>query len=148
MTREIKVEMNEGMKKVRYPNILRSGGLGPCVAFALYDARTRSGYMAHDLEFHSFEMEKRLKLIKKDYGSIARLQVYVTGNSIWSKDNQDQRDFEMRERELYESFLRKNFVERRTYVDWSPPDIMRELILDTKVPEFRVEDINFDDLEH
>ena len=66
-TEEIYVGMGD-LKKALYPNILCSGGLGPCIAVAVYHPATRSGYMLHE---HHADIEAKIKEIQEDYRDLS-----------------------------------------------------------------------------
>ncbi len=79
--REVAVGMYE-MKKARCPNILVSEGIGPCIAIALYDEKTKSGYMMHQPNFEPKNLESKIGNIREDYKDLGRLRVLVTGSSM------------------------------------------------------------------
>jgi len=141
-TEEIEVGMGE-LKKALYPNILCSGGLGPCIAVAVYHPATRSGYMLHE---HHADIEAKIKEIQRDYRDLSRVQVYVTGNSSLSSLDTEQRAFERYFRVDVEKIINQYFNQRQTTFEWLADNLCGELYLYTSSGKFIVDTENLADL--
>ena len=135
---DIEVEQFE-MKKANYPDTLRSGGLGPCIAIGVYDPMTRSGYMMHEPHFQSADLDKNINEIRRDYGDLIRLRVFVAGNSLDSDDDAKQREFNRSNRPYVEQTLKKYFQVSQLQVNWMPDDHIAVLSLDTSTGEFELD---------
>ena len=141
-TEEIYVGMGD-LKKALYPNILCSGGLGPCIAVAVYHPATRSGYMLHE---HHADIEAKIKEIQEDYRDLSRVRVYVTGNSLLSSDDAEQRVFERSFRADVEKIINLYFNQKQTKFDWLADNLCGELFLYTASGKFIVDSENLADL--
>ena len=141
----IKVEQFE-MKKANSPDILRSGGLGPCIAIGIYDSKTKSGYMMHGLDFQSDDLDGKIQEIKKDYGNLTELQIFAVGNSLDSFDNEEQREYEIINRPFVEQILRKYFQDSQLQIKWIHDDHCAELFLDTSTGEFELDIQSLDEM--
>lgn len=139
---EINVGMGE-LKKALYPDILCSGGLGPCIAVAVYDPVTRSGYMLHE---HHPNIEAKIKEIQKDYQDLSRVQVFVTGNSLFSDFDAEQTAFERSFRADVEKIISQYFNQRQTEIQWLADNLCGELYLYTSSGKFIVDSENLDEL--
>ena len=125
---DVIVLQDDHWKKAYSPNILCSGGIGPCVAISIYDSKSKSGYMLHD---PSPTLMKRispfLKEVIEDYGSVSGLEVHVTGAAIC--DGEDFEEVLPLEREYTLKELYKVFKEDQVFVEWLPNNTIGELIL-------------------
>ncbi len=139
---EIEVRMGE-LKKAFYPNILCSGGLGPCIAVAVYHPATRSGYMLHE---HHADIEAKIIEIKRDYRDLSRVRVFVTGNSLFSDFDAEQRAFERSFRADAERIINQYFNQRQTKIQWLADNLCGELYLYTSSGKFIVDSEKVDDL--
>lgn len=133
---EINVGVGE-MNKAYSPDILRTEGLGPCIAVAVYDPVTESGYMIHALPHTS--LESKIKEIRDDYGDLTRLRVFVTGNSLSLNSCQgaEQGGDDLSDRPYVEGIIKRNFNRRRIKIQWLPDCHCGELCLDTSTGKFR-----------
>lgn len=132
---DIKVEPFE-MKKANSPDILESGGLGPCIAIGVYDSKTKSGYMIHELDYA--DLDRKIREIKRDYCDLRRLKIFVVGNSLDSFGSKEQREYEISKRPCIEQTLRKYFQDSQLQIRWTPDDYCAELFLDTSTGEFKL----------
>ncbi|MEK6905862.1 MAG: hypothetical protein AABX24_05670 [Nanoarchaeota archaeon] len=139
---EIEVGMGE-LKKAFYPNFLCSGGLGPCIAVAVYHPATRSGYMLHE---HHADIEAKIKEIKRDYRDLSRVRVYVTGNSLFSDFDAEQKAFERSFRADVEKIISQYFNQRQTKIQWLADNHCGELYLYTSSGKFIVDSENLVEL--
>jgi len=141
---DIEVEQFE-MKKASYPDTLSSGGLGSCIAIGVYDPKTRSGYMMHEPIFQYANLDEKIQEIKRDYGNLARLKLFVAGNSL-SWDDAEQREFERSDRPYVERILRKYFQNSQLQIKWTPDNHIAELFLDTSSGEFDLDVQSLDEM--
>ncbi|MEK6939304.1 MAG: hypothetical protein AABX31_01110, partial [Nanoarchaeota archaeon] len=145
----IYVEIRE-MTKAHSRDILWTDGLGPCIAVAVYDPVTKSGYLMHALLHTS--LEPHIEQIKNDYLDLSRLHVFVTGNSLSFYNEAEQRKFDFAERLYVEEVIAKSFNKRGTTIRWLPDHHCGELRLDLSTGKFKagsekLEDILDDDYE-
>jgi len=138
MQQEIEVEMSE-MEKANYPDILRSSGLGPCIAIGFYDPQTRSGYMTHEAHYQYADLDGQIQEIQGDYGDLSRLKVCAIGNSMEKDMDKEEREFAISSRPHVEQILRKYFDDSQIQFKWMPDDYNAELTLDTLTGEFDVD---------
>ena len=132
----IKVEDSE-MKKANYPDTLRSGGLGPCIAIGVYDPKSKSGYMMHEGNFQYEDLDGAIQVIERDYGDLSSLKVFATGNSLSSyDDDEEQREYEIANRPFVEQILNKYFQASQLQIEWMPDDVTADLYLYTSNGEF------------
>lgn len=127
---------SEGIIKGKAPTILRSGGLGPCTAIGIFNKEDKTGYMLHEPYFLYADLEEKLEIIKKDYARLDNLKVYVTGNSLSSQDDENQRNFEFGDREYVENTLKKYFTNKQIKFDWLKDDLTTELSLNLNTGKF------------
>lgn len=138
MKKEVYVEMFL-MEKEFYPNILNSGGLGPCVAIGIYNPNERSGYMIHHPMPYKDNLNSFFKVIKKDYKNTSNLKIYVTGNSPSETDDLTQ-DEHYSLRTLVEESIENNFESSKLRYDWTDDlNCITSLILDLEKEKFSVE---------
>lgn len=143
--RKIKVSMLK-MKKANYPDTLWSGGVNTCIAIGFYNPDQRNGYMLHHPDMHHFDLEGAIGRIQQNYGTLSKLKVFVTGNSLTSDDDEDQRRYELEDRPYVEKTLAKYFQEKQLEIQWLPDDYWAELSLDTSTGEFRFEKGSLDEM--
>ena len=142
---DIKVEQFE-MKKANFPDTLRSGGLGPCTAIGVYDSKTKSGYMMHEIDFQDADLDGKIQEIKRDYGDLTGLEIFVVGNSLDSFDDEEQREYEISKRPYVEQTLRKYFQDSQLQIRWILDDHCAELFLDTSTGEFKLDIQSLDEM--
>jgi len=142
---QIDVEMFE-MEKAECPDILASGGLGPCIAIGVYDLQSKSGYMMHDPQFEEEDLEERIKIIREDYKDLSRLSLFVAGNAFSAGLELGKAGFKgipreriYASRELVINFLKKYFKDSQMKVQWLPDNYTGELYLDTSTGKFTFE---------
>ncbi|MDO8510725.1 MAG: hypothetical protein Q7S55_01015 [Nanoarchaeota archaeon] len=140
---ELYVEVGE-MTKAHSPDSLWTDGLGPCIAVAVYDPVTKSGYLMHALPHTS--LEPKIEEMSKDYGDLSRLRVFVTGNSMSFYNGIRQDKFDLSERSYVEGIMTKYFNKRRTTIQWLPDNHCGELHLDTSTGKFKAGSETMDEL--
>ena len=145
-SREIYVGMGE-IEKATFPDMLRSGGLGPCVAVAFYHPQSRSGYLLHEHYTDEAKLEANLAILKRDYGDLSSLLVFATGNSLssYGNGNAEQTHFDLCIRRQVEQMLARHFTKSQIRVEWLPDQHSGELYLDTATGNFKVEKEPFED---
>ncbi|MFW6024728.1 MAG: hypothetical protein ACOCRX_00130 [Candidatus Woesearchaeota archaeon] len=138
MRKEVFVEMFL-MEKEFSPNILNSGGLGPCVAIGFYNPNEKSGYMLHHPMPYKDNLDNYFNEIKEDYKDTSNLEIYVTGNSPSMSDDINQIDH-YNLRELIEESLTDYFYDSKLNYDWTDDyNCITNLILDLEKGHFEVE---------
>lgn len=143
MQRTIEVDEFE-MRKAFFPDILKAGGLCPCIAIGIYDPQTKSGYMMHEPSFRYANLDTKIQEIRADYGDLSKLKVFAAGNSLSSEDDEQQREREKAERSFVEHVLKKYFTGEQIHIEWTADDMIAELILDTSEGKFYLEIMTFD----
>ncbi len=125
---EIVVETYE-YKKAEAPDILCSGGLGPCIAVgAIYG---KKGYMTHYVPCGTTtDLDKLLKDLKKEVKNFAWLKIYIAGGGIQSGNSQENVNSTLEGRKkcldrIAETGFRK-YIKR---IQWAGKNISQELIL-------------------
>ncbi len=136
--REIVVGIDE-FRKATCPDVLKSGGLGPCIAIGVYNPSDRSGYMLHeaDPQTTNYLMEF-LRTIEADYGGMDGLRVRVGGNSLSNADTIDRslREYQKCNRIYVKNTLLNYFERRRIIFRRAPDDNNCELVLDLQKGSF------------
>jgi hypothetical protein len=137
--KEIEVPMFE-WRRVEYPDILKSGGLEPCIAIGLYDPETRSGYGYHYIPGSRYtELRKMIASARNVYHDLSGLAVFIGGNSLDSDEDADSLESSLAERLRIRKLLGRYFKDSQIQVRWLPNDSSGELFLDTMAGEFRFE---------
>lgn len=117
--KEIKVGVNE-YKKATAPDILDSGGLGPCIAVgAIYG---KKGYMVHWVPGTILEeLDKLLKDLKKGVKDLSKLDIYIAGGGIDpDEEDEEEEKIVLEERELcLEKIADAGFSENIRKVQWA-----------------------------
>ena len=134
MMEEYRLEIGEG-RAASAPDIMRSGGLGPCIAIAAYDPRTRSGYMVHEPAPGKQELAAFVQVVENAYGGLERVRVFAAGGALDPYPMLPELTGMIDEsRKIVEDALRKRFG-RRARFSWGEC----ELFLDLKRGRFNVE---------
>ena len=141
--KEVIVKSGRGMVKGYSPDLIRSGGLGPCIAVGIYDYFSKSGYMMHEVDYSCIDFGSKIEMLKRDYGSLNNLKVFAAGNSIFSLDKLEQKDLELSSRYFVEEMLVKYFPVGNIEFNWLDDDVVGELFLDTKTGIFSLDDLIF-----
>ncbi len=147
---EIEVGQFE-FKKAYSPDVLSSGGLGPCIAVGVFDPLTRSGYIMHSPGFKICEPEMEFNLFRiiEDYlGSsrdLSKLKVFAAGCAFERDDDLDFRKFKIDERAHAERILRNYFNDSQLTIKWTPNNHIAALSLYTSTGKFEVDYIDLDD---
>jgi len=133
-------------KKALFPDILDSGGLGPCIAVAIYDPVTRSGYMAHSPSFDNDEiLETLIQRVQEDYGDLSSLRILAFGGAIDTGIFlPDQIQGVKRCRVYVDDILKKHFSAPQIQIKWAANYMIASLILDTSKGRFITEETPFE----
>ena len=127
-------------RRVSSPDALKSGGVGPCIAIAVYDPLTQSGYMMHEASFILADLGDTLRKIERDYGGLKRLKVCAFGSGIPSSllpgTLPDLADRILEIRAFVEATLREYFDESQIKTRWLEKGWVGELFLHTSSGQF------------
>ena len=130
-------------EKVIYPDVISSGGLGPCIAVGFYNSKLKEGYMVHEPCFHdSKSLDRIINSIKSDGTNLNDLTVYATGNSISCYDDETQKKYNLADRVYVESVLKSFFSKSQLTIKWAKKDTTSELYLDTLKEQFLLQTIS------
>jgi hypothetical protein len=123
---EIKVDMNE-YKTTTAPNILTSGGLGPCICVgAIYK---KKGYMTHFVTGAGLcELNRLLDDLKRDVKTKSSLKVYVAGGELRGAKINSVDETQIEYRKLTLDRI-ADYGFKTTEVRWNWPDSTQELFL-------------------
>jgi chemotaxis receptor (MCP) glutamine deamidase CheD len=130
------LEMDES-GRVNYPNVISSGGLGPCIAVGIYDKKSRSGYMMHkagadnDKDLEVFLRDTLKSTTKED------LKVWVCGGVI-DVDDGDEADVQSARNHVI-NLIEEYFEKEQVSINWAKPRTITELILNTETGKFTIE---------
>ena len=129
MINEVIVDQFE-WANVSFPDTIRSGGLYPCIAVGLLDTKFRRAYLNHESNpsqgdrmptFLDGVLEKSAKV---------DLQVYVTGAIILDSDDDEDKEYVLKNRKYVEDLVRKYFEDGQTRICWLPASALGgELII-------------------
>ena len=81
----IKVEQGE-YRKARSPDVLDSGGIGPCIVVgAIYG---KKGYMSHEVSsLIDLRLDEMLRDLKKECRELRKLEIYIAGGGTDSRED-------------------------------------------------------------
>ncbi|HLD33456.1 MAG TPA: hypothetical protein VJB66_01935 [Candidatus Nanoarchaeia archaeon] len=139
----IKVEMFE-YKKAQKPDVLTSGGLGPCIAVgAIYDT---IGYMSHsvDTEQVSYELDALLDVLRRE-ANPRRTKIYIAGGGLDSEFPSLIQGILNSRRITLEKIAAAGF--KPTKIQWGLGNSRQKLILDFKKGKTVYEEISDEDDE-
>lgn len=133
------VELEIGVAgRAAYPDILYSGGIGPCITVGLWHPSQRAGYMIHD---HSLEstLPALLSGLEKEGKKLSTMHACVVGASLYV-DLPDTRE-EMQKllqgnKDFVERTLGSKFPKKNLQFHWLEPHYEAELYLDTGLGKF------------
>ena len=131
----IKVEFMEE-DKAESPDVLRSGGLGPCIAIGVYDPLTKAGYMAHHQCFSEADLASFNRWVQSDCEDLARLHVVAVGAGYADDEEPDIQYITTASRALVESTIKTFYAGAQIFIEWTPDDKTNELILNTLTGTF------------
>jgi hypothetical protein len=134
----------ETSSEIYSPEIISSGGLGPCIAIGIYHKRKKKGYMLHvACPSASASAETFLDHVIKETKNTETLKVYVCGSSIERRDGRESVEDANQDREFIKELINEKLKTRNTEFNWAPSDATTELFLDVQNGEFSVEvDLN------
>lgn len=129
-------------KKAQAPDVLCSGGVGPCIVIAIHDPVTQSGYMSHDPEFNQQSLDVFINTVQKDYRDLSRVRVMAYGGSM-SMWKVSDRAFgaELELRDSVEDALNNLFSASQLQIHWLRPAMNGALYLYTETGEFIPDDV-------
>ncbi len=122
--------------KAENPQIISSGGMGPCISIGIYDPITKRGYMRHqNSPDNDSEMEDFIIKTLTECFNANILDVYVAGGAEgkFAEGVLDSRIY-------VEELLLKYFDKDQIKTKWSKYDTTTELILNCKTGKFKVVD--------
>jgi len=140
---EIKVDIL-GYERARAPDILESGGLGPCIAVgAIYGDQ---GYMVHCLSVNSelIPLDNLLSDLRKNVQDLDNLRIYIAGAGIDSNDEYEREIMAGRKKTL-DKITDAGYRER-VIIKWAKGDSIQELILDLSKGEVIYEETLLEDI--
>lgn len=128
----VTTHVNQYDEKYSRNGTLNSGGLGPCIAIAIYNRKTRHGFMIHhpNLDVDRILEDLLPKVISK-LGRASSLKVEVAGCAVDRLDKvMDSKCLSARS--YVEQQLQNNFLSENIRIEWSDPGDITELTLDTQ----------------
>jgi len=143
-SRTIELEIND-WKRARSPDIIYSGGLGSCIAIAIHNPMTSTGYMIHDSGPDQMNITPEfIEMIKEENPDLSFLRAFIAGGDSYFPLNylglgQDC----LKSRKFVENAMADIFTPDQYEIHWSPANHMAELYLNTRTGKFThiVEDI-------
>jgi len=135
----IEVETYADLVSTYSPNLLSSGGLGPCIAIAFYDSNSKKGFMIHSPHMKSEDLDSKINELKQELGSLYKVKVFVCGASIDSSFDSEEMEALKSDRIYVSDLLGKYFKKGNIKIKWSPNDSVAELTLDTATGKFDFE---------
>jgi hypothetical protein len=132
--------------KVEHPDYAESGGVGPCVALAVYHYGSKSGYMMHVNDLLPY-IDRFEEVVRADYGTLDNLEVMVVGGAKagYVDTNAENREELLQELIDDNATYRNEVIERldasfgKVTYKWLDEDQLGELVLDTQEGELRSE---------
>jgi hypothetical protein len=127
------IEVNQfELKFASNGDFLCSGGLGPCIAIAIYNKKTKEGAMNHHPAWvHDKVLDIELQKIIMKLGKIADLQVVVAGANLDTQDDKEQREIVRSSREYVTETLSSFFKGNQINITWTDDNSFTEMTLDT-----------------
>ena len=133
----IKAEMMEPYVKSTSPNIIVSGGLGPCIAVgAIYKA---VGYMVHfhSISFSEWDLKSLVDLLitlNKEIKNKSKLKIYIAGAGSDPGDSKEEKKLMIKDRNVtLETIAKHKLSDNLEKVEWRKTSYMsQELVLDLK----------------
>lgn len=108
--------------------ILRSGGLGPCIALGAYNTSTKVGYMIHSVDL-SLELNQLDLEFKENNVNLSDLVLSVYGSSCLNCPSEENEDSLVKSRDKVTDWLKKHFSEGQYKIEWLEHHRCGELIL-------------------
>lgn len=133
--RAVKLEQGD-LRSTTSPNLIRSGGLGPCIAIGAYNHILKKGYMVHDpCPSVSGMIPRFIEKVTRKCGDISEVVLYATGAAP-EKIPPDLKENIEENREFVRTELLKFFKPEQVIFDWTDMGYSNELFLDTRTGEF------------
>jgi len=135
---EIFVDMFK-LGRAASPDILFSGGLGPCVAIAVYNPHIKTGYMMHEpnLGIRRNSLKEFISAIKRETTNMLELKVCATGSSPFYDGEGLLIDCK-ESRRIAEDTIRKEFQKKNVRIEWTPQNFSSALSLYTETGKFEI----------
>lgn len=129
--------------QVNYPDEIRSGGLGPCIAVGIFHPSKATGYMFHAAAPHlNTLLEEFLRHVVSETKNSKSLRIYICGASIEDEDEEEEIEQATEARHYVESLVRKTLNTAKITISWAKDNVTSELILNTETGKFSEENIN------
>ena len=131
--------------EISSPGLISSGGLGPCIAIAIYDSARKQGYMMHESNAHvNNKLPDFLDLVLTK-SKIENLIVRVAGGEIDANEdpNSEENLYTKEARDYVKEELEKRFASNQIKLQWNNSFDAVELFLDTRNGHFYVELTSF-----
>jgi len=116
--------------------IIMSGGLGPCIAVAVFNPKKKTVSMIHHPSMYpDTPLEIFLRTSTGGVRNKTGLEVYVVGCSIDNEYEDDMKANYVRSREYVEVVLPEWFHKNQLNIHWAKPNEGTELLIDTTTSE-------------
>jgi hypothetical protein len=124
------VRLDQYDEKYVVDGTIYSGGLGPCIAIAVYNRRQKKAWMIHHPNMDSNQPLDTFFKKATQGTKIKNLTIFVTGCSIDGIESESDRHCRLA-RQYTEEILAKWFTEEQVVISWSEPGALTEMIIDT-----------------
>ncbi|MCW3084226.1 MAG: hypothetical protein JWP12_1592 [Bacteroidetes bacterium] len=132
---DITIEMGEDAK-AESPQIISSGGMGPCISVAISDPIGKCGYMRHQSNpENDNDLEDFIIKSLAECSNVNIVKVYAAGGA----EGEDA-DHVLDSRKYVLELLSKYFIKSQIKIKWSKHEGVAELVLDTGKGKFKVRD--------
>ena len=141
---EINVEQFE-YKTAQAPNILYSGGLGPCIAMgAIYG---KKGYMFHtpSLDHTPELLDSMIADLNREVADKRELSVYIAGGEINPEDEETFVDIRNCRKTLIERLEKEGLTKNIRKLRWNPTNHIQNLKLLLSKGKGIIEEFNHSD---
>ena len=122
-------------QKAAYPDILWSGGVGPCITVGLWHKSSKSGYMIHDTILDP-GLPALLQRAEEECRGLSGIRAYAVGASQYyipeNADEEDELAFLSHNRRFVEQTIYDKLKKNKVTIQWLPPFHVADLYLDTK----------------
>jgi len=131
------IEIEMGIpRKAEYPDILYSGGVGPCITVGLWHPSQRVGYMIHDHDLDT-GLPALLTDVERECKNLSDMQVCAVGASLYvdlPDTKEDMQEMLKGSKDFVEKTLADKFSKIQFH--WLEPGHEAELYLDTMMGKF------------
>jgi hypothetical protein len=116
-------------KKAEAPDILTSGGLGPCIAVGAICGN--QGFLAHYLSYGTIPLDLDLLLADLQSVNKSQLEIYVAGAGLDGAASRESDEGVLEGRKLcLDRIAQAGFTENIKKIQWNPGNHIQELTLD------------------